>query len=125
MSSIDYKIQHHVTSGAKFGYQYQPGLFIYRLDETNALFTPKFPLDTQVLIHTHSPPHLAKIVGIPSYDHPDVYTVFYPDGSLSEYSDQDGIIELAPVSQVSTMSSLLPPWVFDNTNATLFLSNMN
>jgi hypothetical protein len=29
VSSIDYKFQPHVTSGTKFGYQYQPGTFIY------------------------------------------------------------------------------------------------
>jgi hypothetical protein len=80
VSSIDYKIQHHVTSGAKFGYQYQPGMFIHRLDESNALFTPKFSLNSNVLVHTHSPPHLAKVVGIPSYNRPDVYTVLFPDG---------------------------------------------
>jgi len=80
VSSIDYKFQNHCTSGAKFGYQYQPGMFIYRLDETNSIFTPKFPLDSEVLVHTHSPPHVAKVVGIPSYDCPNVYTVLYPDG---------------------------------------------
>jgi hypothetical protein len=28
VSSIDYTIQHHDTSGSKFGYSYQPGTFI-------------------------------------------------------------------------------------------------
>jgi hypothetical protein len=40
VSSIDYKIQPHVTSGAFFGIKYQPGTFIYRLDETNSIFCP-------------------------------------------------------------------------------------
>jgi hypothetical protein len=63
VSSIDYVFQHNVTSGAKFGYSYQPGTFIYRLDETTAIFAPKFSLDSEVLVHTHSPPHRARIVG--------------------------------------------------------------
>jgi hypothetical protein len=29
VSSIDYKLQPNITSGAHFGYQYQPGTFIY------------------------------------------------------------------------------------------------
>jgi len=68
VSSIDYKFQTNTTSGAKFGYHYQPGTFIYRLDESNHIFTPRFNLDSNVLVHTHSPPHVAKIIGIPSYD---------------------------------------------------------
>jgi hypothetical protein len=31
VSSIDYKFQHNITSGAHFGLKYQPGVFIYRL----------------------------------------------------------------------------------------------
>jgi len=42
VSSIDYTFQHHVTSGTKFGFQYQTGTFIYRLDESNTIFAPKF-----------------------------------------------------------------------------------
>jgi hypothetical protein len=80
VSSIDYKFQHHVTSGTRFGYKYQPGTFIYRLDETNSIFAPKFPLESQVLVHTHSPPHIAKVIGLPTYDRPDVYTVVFNDG---------------------------------------------
>jgi hypothetical protein len=120
VTSIDYKFQNHITNGAKFGYQYQPGMFIYRLDESNAVFTPKFPLDSEVLAHTHSPPHVAKIVGIPSYDCPDIYTVLFPDGSITEYSDRENIISAAPSPQVSTRSSLLPSWIKDNVNATCF-----
>jgi hypothetical protein len=44
VSSIDYKFQNHVTSGAFFGLKYQPGTFMYRLDETNTIFTPHFHL---------------------------------------------------------------------------------
>jgi hypothetical protein len=32
VSSIDFKFQHHATSGAYFGMKYQPGIFVYRLD---------------------------------------------------------------------------------------------
>ena len=55
ISSIDYKFQNNITSGTKFGYQYQPGTVIYRLDETTTIFTPKFALESTVLVHTHSP----------------------------------------------------------------------
>ena len=73
-----------------------------------------------MLIHTHSPPHVAKIVGIPSYDRPHNYTVLYSDGSISEYSDQDNILEAAPTINVTSQTSLLPSWIQDGTNATLF-----
>jgi len=68
VSLIDYKFQPHTTSGARFGYKYQPGTFIYRLDETNSMYTPQFNLDSTVLVHTHSPPHKATVIGKPSYD---------------------------------------------------------
>jgi len=75
ISSFDYTFLHRTTSGTHFGYTYQPGTFIYRLDETTTIHQPKFALDSTVLIHTHSPPRVAKIIGLPSYDRPDVYTV--------------------------------------------------
>jgi len=78
VSSIDYKFQSNVTSGSKFGYQYQVGTFVYRLDESTSIFTPRFQLDSEVFVNTHSPPHVAKIIGIPSYTHPDLYTVLFP-----------------------------------------------
>lgn len=111
VSSIDYKFQPHVTSGARFGFCYQPGTFIYRLDESTSIFTPKFPLDTQVLIHTHSPPHTATVVGIPSYERPDVYTVKFSDGSLAEYADSNNLLEAAPVLSPTPRPSLLPHWI--------------
>jgi hypothetical protein len=40
VSSIDYTFQPHVTSGSKFGFKYQPGIFIYRLDESINIFGP-------------------------------------------------------------------------------------
>jgi hypothetical protein len=38
VSSIDYTFIPHVTSGSKFGIQYHPGMFIYRLDEILPIF---------------------------------------------------------------------------------------
>jgi hypothetical protein len=125
VSSIDYKFQSNVTSGARFGYCYQSGTFIYRLDETNHILTPKFSIDSEVLVHTHSPPHRAKIIGIPSYERPDIYTVLFSDGSISEYSDENNILTLAPVQQSNGKSVLLPTWIEDGTNATVFLSTMS
>jgi hypothetical protein len=55
VSSINHKFQPHVTSGARFGYHYQPGTFIYRLDESTSIFAPKFALGSSVFVHTHSP----------------------------------------------------------------------
>ena len=124
VSSIDYKLQFNETSGARFGYRYQPGTFIYRLDESTSIFAPKFPIDSQVLIHTHSPPHVAKVIGIPTYQHPDIYTVVYPDGSIAEYSDQSDLLEAVPNTTSVTPCSLLPYWVKEGANATLFLSSM-
>jgi len=45
VSSIDYTLLSYSTSGALFGYQYQPGLFIYRLDEPTYIFKQKLYLD--------------------------------------------------------------------------------
>ena len=124
ISSFDYTFLHRTTSGTHFGYTYQPGTFIYRLDETTTIHQPKFALDSTVLIHTHSPPHVAKIIGLPSYDRPDIYTVLFADGSISEYSNQANIIEASSVHEQLKQYSLLPSWVQNDTNATLFLSNM-
>jgi hypothetical protein len=40
VTSIDYTFQSNVTSGAHFGYKYQSGMFLYRLDETNNIYAP-------------------------------------------------------------------------------------
>jgi hypothetical protein len=125
ISSIDYKFQNNVTSGTKFGYQYQPGTVIYRLDETTTIFTPKFPLESTVLVHTHSPPHVATIVGLPSYDRPSIYVVKFQDGTLAEYSDTENILEAAPTSSPVPQPSLLPNWIQGGANCTLFLTHMS
>jgi hypothetical protein len=77
VSSIDYKFQLHVTNGAHFGYKYQSGTFIYRLDESNSIFAPKFAIEAQAYFHTHSPSSLATLIGIPTYKSPNVYTVAF------------------------------------------------
>jgi hypothetical protein len=33
ISLIDYVFQEYIASGTRFGYRYQPGTFIYRLDK--------------------------------------------------------------------------------------------
>jgi hypothetical protein len=79
-----------------------------------------------VFVHTHSPPHLATVVGLPTYDRPAVYTVSFADGSLAEYSGDDNILELAPiVSDPSSSIPLLPFWIQGGANTTLFLQNMS
>jgi len=84
VSSIDYWFQENVTSGSYFGLKYQPGTFIYRLDESNSIFAPKFELDTSVFVHTHSPPSTVTVIGIPTYNSTDIYTVVFKDGSISK-----------------------------------------
>jgi hypothetical protein len=124
VSSIDYTFQPHVTSGSRFGYKYQPGTFIYRLDETNVIYSPKFPLDSEVLIHTHSPPHHGMIIGVPTYTNPDVYTVKYQDGTIAEYSSSPEMSEAISSSSPIQVSNILPDWVKGGATTTLFLSNM-
>jgi len=105
VSSIDYRLQQNVTSGAHFGLKYLPGTFNYRLDETTSIFAPKFSLESPVLVHTHSPPSKGVVIGIPTYQHPDLYTVVFPDGSLAEYTSD----LLSPAnSHASGTTSLLP-----------------
>jgi hypothetical protein len=125
VSSIDYVLQSNVTSGARFGYRYQPGSFIFRLDESTTVFQPQFPLDSQVLVHTHSPPHTAKVVGVPTYERPNIYTVSFSDGSIAEYLNDGRILELIPdVTLVPQTVPILPPWNQGGANATLFLHTM-
>jgi len=124
VSSIDYKFQPHVTSGSRFGYKYQPGTFVYRLDETNIIYSPKFPLDSEVFIHTHSPPHRATIIGVPTYTNPDIYTVKYQDGTIAEYSSSSEVLEAIPSSSPIQVTIILPDWVKGGATTTLFLSNM-
>jgi hypothetical protein len=122
VSSIDYKLQLNVSSGSFFGLQYQPGVFIYRIDESNTIFAPTYQLDSSVYIHIHSPPSLAKVIGIPTHKSPDIYTVVFPDGSISKYSSS--ILNSAPSTSSSMAPMLLPSWIKGGANATLFLTHM-
>jgi hypothetical protein len=118
VSSIDYKFQHNVTSRAHVGLKYQPGIFIYSLDESTSIFAPKFPLESSVFVHTHSPHSVGSIVGIPLYDHPNVYTVSFKDGSISQYTED--LLSLVPENCPVKPSTLLPPWVKGGCQCKLF-----
>ncbi len=123
VSSINYKFQNNVTSGAHFGLKYQSGTFIYPLNESTSVFSPKFTLNSSVYVHTHSPPSVATIIGLPTYDHPNLYTVSFKDGSISEYVDD--IVSAVPETNASPVKTLLPSWIKGGAKATLFLHNMS
>ncbi len=56
VSSIDYKFQHYTASGMGFGYSYQPGTFMYCLDETTSVFAPNlFLIPMCLFIHIIHP----------------------------------------------------------------------
>jgi len=95
---------------------------LYRLDESTTVYAPKYPLESPVHAHTHSPPSCAKIIGLPSYETPDIYTVVFPDGSVSEYTED--MLSLIPSSNPIPSTSHLPNWIKSGVKATLFLSNM-
>jgi hypothetical protein len=86
--------------------KYQPGCFIYLIDESNSIFAPSFPLESTVHVHTHSPPLVAKVIGLPTYTTPDVYTVVFPDGSMSEYTSD--ILSAVPNPSPELSTSVLP-----------------
>jgi hypothetical protein len=118
VSSIDYTFQPNITSGARFGYTYQAGTFIYRLDETTTVYAPTFPLDSQVLVHSHSPPYVATIIGTPTYSRPDIYTVQYKDNSIAEYSLSDNFLGAVTVPSPKS-DKLFPKWIKGGAPATL------
>jgi hypothetical protein len=120
---IDYTFQPNITSGARFGYKYQAGTFIYRLDETTTVYAPTFPLDSQVLVHSHSPPHVATIIGTPTYSRPDIYTVQFKDNSIADYSLSDNLLEAVTVPSPKS-NKLFPKWIKGGAPATLFLYDM-
>jgi hypothetical protein len=80
-------------------------------------------LDSSVLVHTHFPPSMATVIGIPTYEKPDVYTVLFRDGSISEYTEN--LLSAVPPVSPSPVSTLLPKWVKGGVRATLFLQNMH
>jgi len=68
------------------------------------------PFGFKVLVHTQSPPHLATIIGAPSYSRPDIYTVKLQDNSIAEYSITENLLE-AVLLPSPTSTTLLPDWV--------------
>jgi hypothetical protein len=125
VTSIDYTFQQNRTSGARFGYKYQAGTFIYRLDESTSISTPKFAIDSTVLIHTHAPPHVATVIGTPSYVHPEIYMVKFQDNSIAEYSISENLMDAAPTPSPKPFSPIMPDWIKGGSTTTLFLSNMS
>jgi hypothetical protein len=119
VSSTDYRFQNNVTSGSYFGLKYQPGTFIYRLDESNSIFAPKYELDTSVFVHTHSPPLTATVIGIPTYNSPNIYMMVFKDGSISKYTTE--LLSAAPSSLAGLNSTLLLTWVKGGALATPYL----
>jgi hypothetical protein len=124
VTSIDYTFQPNITSGARFGYKYKAGTFRYQLDETTTLFSPKFALDSTVFVHTHSLPHVATIIGTPSYIRPDIYTVKFQDDSIGEYSIPENLLEATSTPSPKSVTSILSDWIKGGATATLFLSTM-
>jgi hypothetical protein len=125
VSSIDYVFQPHFTSGSCFGFKYHPGTFIYCLDETNTIYSPKFPLESDVLVHTHSPPHRGTIIGVPTYTQPDIYVMKFPDGTVVEYSASSEVLRATTKPTSVEVSNILPDWVQGGAPATLFLNHMS
>jgi hypothetical protein len=52
-------------------------------------------------------------------------TVLFANVSIAEYSDSSNILELAPIQQSAVHSPLLPFWIKDGANVTVFLNNMS
>ena len=75
-----------------------------------------------MLVHTHSPPSIAKVIGIPTYQNPNVYTVAFQDGSVSKYTKD--LLSKAPDCMTSVLS-LLSAWIMGGAKATLFLEKMS
>jgi hypothetical protein len=81
-------------------------------------------LDSQVLVHTHSPPHVATIIGLPNYSESDIYTVKFADASVAKYALSEEVLELAPSTVTPTTSPILPYWIKGGCTAMLFLYDM-
>jgi hypothetical protein len=59
----------------------------------------------------------------PSYTIPDIYTVAFKDGSISEYTMD--VLSAVPPASTSPSPNLLPAWIKGGVNATLFLTTMS
>jgi hypothetical protein len=89
---------------------------MYRLDKSTTIFAPKYNLDSQVLLHYHSPPHVATVIDIPSYNAPNRYTVAFKDGAISK-CDVD-ILSAMDDTLIQPTIALLPSWIKQGANAT-------
>jgi hypothetical protein len=89
------------------------------------MYAPKFHLDSTVLVHIHTPPHKATVIGIPTYSHPNIYTVKFQDGTIAEYSSNSNILESVPETSHIDQPSILPEWIKGGCTATLFLHDMS
>lgn len=102
LSLQDYTFQHHVTSGSRFGFQCQPGTFLYHLDKTTSIVAPKFKLESRVLVHVYSPPHVATVIGIP---------IKFQDVTIAECSANSELLESVPDLGPCQITSLLLDWI--------------
>jgi len=100
------------------------GLVISINRERSFIASHKFPLESNVLVHTHSPPHSATIIGVPTYSQPDLYTVKFQDGTIADNSVSCNLLEAAPSSCPTPITTTLPDWVKRGASATLFLNTM-
>jgi len=64
------------------------------------------------------------MIGTPSSDHPDIYTVALTDGTTGDYSDSSNIFEAIPDTNRISPSSIFPGWFQGDANATLLLFDM-
>jgi len=74
-----------------------------------------------VYINTHSPPSLATVIGLPTYNNPDTYTVKFSDGTIAEYLGSSHDMSLAPDLSSQHTTSILPHWIKGGCTATIFL----
>lgn len=49
----------------------------------------------------------------------------FPDGSITQYSDQSNILEAVPDSTITPSCPILPAWIQGGAHATLFLPEMS
>jgi hypothetical protein len=54
---------------------------------------------------------MATVVGLPTYDHPDVYTVKFKDDAHAEYSLSENILEATNVLCPIPDTNILPDWI--------------
>jgi hypothetical protein len=64
------------------------------------------------------------LTGIHTYERPNIFTVSFKEGPVAEYLESSNLLEAAPpTSPISPV--LLPHWIQNGVNTTLFLSGMS